>query len=356
MPFVMRVFHHDHLGSTRMITDLSGNIESVQETLAYGDDLTEPLQTEEGTILNNIGFTGHEHDYGTGFINMQARLQDPKEGKFNVPDPGHDYDQMDPMSFNLYSYVRCNPIGRTDPTGMKTDDDSPRSLLAQLEREEFISNTQKKRNARKERVAFNHNKGQGGLGGSIGTIKETNIASNNSNNNVNQSATKQQDKLKKCSSCDEPTIYPNYYVLIIISGTAAIGKYGAGEGGVMILYNEYLDNADILIYLGGGFGFGKGGGGSIELVPVYLNHREDIRGFGIAVSAFATPFAPLGGTTQIAGALNPFDLDHHYAYISVPSVSLIGSGGGISGIFTYTYYLKTVNFNQLPKKIQSTLK
>jgi len=101
-----------------MITDLSGNIESVQETLAYGEDVTEPLQTEEGTILNNIGFTGHEHDYGTGFINMQARLQDPRNGKFNVPDMGKDYDVMDPMSWNLYSYVRCNPIGRTDPTGM----------------------------------------------------------------------------------------------------------------------------------------------------------------------------------------------------------------------------------------------
>jgi len=121
MPFVMRIFHHDHLGSTRMITDLSGNIESVQETLAYGEDVTEPLQTEEGTILNNIGFTGHEHDYGTGFINMQARLQDPREGKFNVPDPGHDYDQMDPMSFNLYSYVRCNPIKYLDPKGTKID-------------------------------------------------------------------------------------------------------------------------------------------------------------------------------------------------------------------------------------------
>jgi len=117
MPFVMRVFHHDHLGSTRMITDLSGNIESVQETLAYGEDVTEPLQTEEGEILNNIGFTGHEHDYGTGFINMQTRLEDPRNGKFNVPDMGYDYDVMDPMSWNLYGYCRNNPIMYIDLSG-----------------------------------------------------------------------------------------------------------------------------------------------------------------------------------------------------------------------------------------------
>jgi len=117
MPFVMRIFHHDHLGSTRMITDLSGNIESVQETLAYGEDVTEPLQTEDGTILNKIGFTGHEHDYGTGFINMQARLQDPGTGKFLQPDPGYDYDQNDPMSWNLYGYCRSNPINYIDIVG-----------------------------------------------------------------------------------------------------------------------------------------------------------------------------------------------------------------------------------------------
>jgi len=87
--------------------------------LAYGEELTEPLQDNNGTILNNIGFTGHEHDYGTGFINMQARLQNPETGKFLTVDPGYDYDQNDPMSFNLYAYVRCNPIGRTDPTGME---------------------------------------------------------------------------------------------------------------------------------------------------------------------------------------------------------------------------------------------
>jgi len=42
-------------------------------------------------------------------------------GRFLSPDPGYDYDQLDPMSWNLYSYVRGNPVVRLDKTGKFTD-------------------------------------------------------------------------------------------------------------------------------------------------------------------------------------------------------------------------------------------
>jgi len=119
---------------------------SQTDYLAYGEELTEPLQDNNGTILNKIGFTGHEHDYGTGFINMQARLQNPETGKFLSVDPGYDYDQNDPMSFNLYAYVRCNPIGRTDPTGMNEEDEKKKKLT----------------NAEKARLQYWKNGGKGG--------------------------------------------------------------------------------------------------------------------------------------------------------------------------------------------------
>ena len=50
---------------------------------------------------------------------MLARYYSQGYGRFLSPDPGYDYDQLDPMSWNLYSYVRGNPIKSLDPTGEK---------------------------------------------------------------------------------------------------------------------------------------------------------------------------------------------------------------------------------------------
>ena len=52
-----------------------------------------------------------------GLINMNARMYDPKLGRFLqadsiVPDAGHS------QAFNRYSYVLNNPLSLTDPTGM----------------------------------------------------------------------------------------------------------------------------------------------------------------------------------------------------------------------------------------------
>jgi len=62
-------------------------------------------------------FTGHERDPETGLDYMLARYYTSGSGRFLQVDPGYDYDPMDPMSYNLYSYVRGNPIVRTDPNG-----------------------------------------------------------------------------------------------------------------------------------------------------------------------------------------------------------------------------------------------
>ena len=64
-----------------------------------------------------LTYTGHEKDYETNLTYMLSRYYSQGYGRFLSPDPGYDYDQLDPMSWNLYSYVRGNPINHFDPTG-----------------------------------------------------------------------------------------------------------------------------------------------------------------------------------------------------------------------------------------------
>jgi len=61
-----------------------------------------------------------EKDYETNSTYMLDRYYSQGYGRFLSPDPGYDYDQLDPMSWNLYSYVRGNPINNVDPTGEVT--------------------------------------------------------------------------------------------------------------------------------------------------------------------------------------------------------------------------------------------
>jgi RHS repeat-associated protein len=65
-------------------------------------------------------FTGKERDSESGLDNFGARYISSTMGRFMSPDPsGLSYaNPFDPQSFNLYSYVRNNPLINTDPTGL----------------------------------------------------------------------------------------------------------------------------------------------------------------------------------------------------------------------------------------------
>jgi RHS repeat-associated protein len=57
--------------------------------------------------------------FETGLDYFGARYYSGGQGRFTTADgPFYDQDESDPQSWNLYSYVRNNPLVGTDPTGM----------------------------------------------------------------------------------------------------------------------------------------------------------------------------------------------------------------------------------------------
>jgi RHS repeat-associated protein len=61
-------------------------------------------------------FTGKERDGESGLDNFGARYFGSSLGRFMSPDPPlMDQHIADPQSWNLYSYVRNNPVSFVDP-------------------------------------------------------------------------------------------------------------------------------------------------------------------------------------------------------------------------------------------------
>ena len=116
----MRYIHTDHLGSWNTITDTAGNLLQELSFDAWGNrrdpNTWRAYTTTPPTPLFDRGFTGHEHLYGFGLINMNGRVYDPVVSRMLSPDnfiQAPDFSQ----SFNRYSYVTNNPLKYTDPSG-----------------------------------------------------------------------------------------------------------------------------------------------------------------------------------------------------------------------------------------------
>jgi RHS repeat-associated protein len=100
----------DHLGSVRLVIDVATG--TVVQRINYD---------EYGRILENtnpefqpFGYAGGVLDEATGFHRFGARDYDSESGRWTTKDP---------LGFrsgvtNLYAYVRGDPIGRTDPSGL----------------------------------------------------------------------------------------------------------------------------------------------------------------------------------------------------------------------------------------------
>lgn len=113
-----RYIYKDHLGSWTTITDDAGVIQQELSFDAWGN-LRSPgtwSGTYNGLLLYDRGFTGHEHLFDLGLINMNGRMYDPVMSSFLSVDnfiqsPGNS------QNFNRYAYCMNNPLRYTDPDG-----------------------------------------------------------------------------------------------------------------------------------------------------------------------------------------------------------------------------------------------
>ena len=115
----------DYLGSILKVVDGNGNTKEEQSFDAWGRkrnpanwqvyDAPEDALPKTLTWLNR-GYTGHEHLYQFGIINMNNRLYDPIVGRMLAVD-NFVADSESTQAYNRYSYVMNNPLKYTDPSG-----------------------------------------------------------------------------------------------------------------------------------------------------------------------------------------------------------------------------------------------
>ncbi|WP_312751093.1 RHS repeat-associated core domain-containing protein [Epilithonimonas hominis] len=118
--------HRDNIGSIIAITktdgsvaekrffDAWGNLKAIVN--ASGQMITDAQQLINYNFLIDRGYTGHEHLWKAGLVNMNARIYDPVLRKFLSPD-NLVQDPYNTQSYDRYSYVFNNPLLYIDIDG-----------------------------------------------------------------------------------------------------------------------------------------------------------------------------------------------------------------------------------------------
>jgi RHS repeat-associated protein len=127
-------YFSDHLGSHGVMENATGTTcEQDIDYYPYGYVQNDYCDTD----LNNYRFTGKERDSESTLDNFGARYYESFLGRFMTPDPVHILKQklVDPQQWNMYAYVRNNPLRFTDPKGKSieltgTDEERKKQLQA----------------------------------------------------------------------------------------------------------------------------------------------------------------------------------------------------------------------------------
>jgi RHS repeat-associated protein len=98
-------YHTDHLGSTVLVTDETGNKVWNAEYTLFGKQVS-----QDGKLDHVTQFTGKDLDEDTGLYYFNARWYDQETGRFISVDPMYD-------GLNWYTYCSNNPLIFIDPDG-----------------------------------------------------------------------------------------------------------------------------------------------------------------------------------------------------------------------------------------------
>ena len=118
------MYYRDSYGNTDTYYTYTDNIGSITRIYDGNGDLQFSAKYDpwgkRTNVTNNIGlirgYTGHEHIWPFGLINMNGRLYDPLIGRFLSTD-NFVQEPLNAQNFNRYSYCLNNPLKYNDPSG-----------------------------------------------------------------------------------------------------------------------------------------------------------------------------------------------------------------------------------------------
>jgi RHS repeat-associated protein len=111
----IRYYHVDELGSTRLLTDGSGNVTDKYAYDAYGSLLSHDAYA--GSVQQPYGYVGqlgyytHYQEPEFGLLQLGVRFYDPEVGRFGQRDP------LQHTASSPYPYVEGQVLRRADPSG-----------------------------------------------------------------------------------------------------------------------------------------------------------------------------------------------------------------------------------------------
>ncbi|MGH9873047.1 MAG: RHS repeat-associated core domain-containing protein [Pyrinomonadaceae bacterium] len=110
-------FLADHLGTTRSLTDASGNITSSLGYDSFGN-------VTSGSAATRYTYTNREIDSDVSLIHYRARWYDFQQGRFISEDPIGLLGGVNP-----FAYVANNPANAVDPLGLYAGVDDAAMLI-----------------------------------------------------------------------------------------------------------------------------------------------------------------------------------------------------------------------------------